>query len=266
MVAQPAQGPYPRGVNAALGERVGFVGECLAVLNFSGSSRSVASIPPSQGLMNVNRRDFSTALLATSLGASALPLTASAQSAAPTEGTQFVKVEPPVPLLAPGKIEVLEFFSYACPHCNAFEPTIEAWVKRLPTDVVFHRVPAPFLMNAENFMRTYYTLETMGQVAAMQRKVFAAVHVDRLHLDKPADIAALAGQNGIDSTKFLDVFNSFSVATSVARAKKLAAAYKLDSVPTLVVNGHYSTSPAQAGGSDQSMAVVDFLIQRARKG
>jgi len=214
----------------------------------------------------VNRRDFSTALIATGLGAASLPFAASAQAGAPTEGTQFTKVDPPVPLLAPGKIEVLEFFSYACPHCNAFEPTIEAWSKKLPADVVFRRVPAPFMMNAENFMRTYYALETMNQVEAMQRKVFAAVHVERLHLDKPADIAALAGKNGIDAAKFLDVFNSFSVATSVARAKKLAAAYKLDSVPTMMVNGHYSTSPAQAGGLEQATAVVDYLIQRARKG
>ena len=214
----------------------------------------------------MNRRDFSTALIATGLGAASLPFAASAQAGAPTEGTQFTKVDPPVPLLAPGKIEVLEFFSYACPHCNAFEPTIEAWSKKLPADVVFRRVPAPFMMNAENFMRTYYALETMNQVEAMQRKVFAAVHVERLHLDKPADIAALAGKNGIDAAKFLDVFNSFSVATSVARAKKLAAAYKLDSVPTMMVNGHYSTSPAQAGGLEQATAVVDYLIQRARKG
>ena len=211
----------------------------------------------------MNRRDFSAAFIATSLGA--LPLVASAQ-ATPTEGTQFLKVEPPVPLLTPGKIEVLEFFSYACPHCHAFEPTLEAWTKKLPADVVFQRVPAPFLMNAENFMRTYYALETMGQVSAMQRKIFNAVHVDRLHLDKPADIAALVGKSGIDSTKFLDVFNSFSVATSVTRAKKLAAAYKLDSVPTLAVNGHFRTSPADAGSGDQALAVVDFLIQRARKG
>ena len=214
----------------------------------------------------MNRRDFSAAaLFATSFGAAALPLTASAQAGTPTEGQQFAKVEPPVPLLAPGKIEVLEFFSYACPHCNAFEPTVEAWSKKLPADVVFHRVPAPFLMNAENFMRTYYALETMNQVSAMQRKVFAAVHVERLHLDKPADIAALMTKNGVDGAKFLDVFNSFSVANSVTRAKKLAASYKLDSVPTMMVNGHYSTSPAQAGGLEQTVAVVDYLIQRARK-
>jgi protein dithiol oxidoreductase (disulfide-forming) len=160
---------------------------------------------------------------------------------------------------------VLEFFSYACPHCSAFEPTVEAWAAKLPADVAFYRVPVNFLVNAENFMRTYYALETMGQVAAMQRKVFVAVHVDRQHLDKPADIAALMGKNGIDSAKFLDVFNSFSVATSVARAKKLVAAYKLDGVPSLAVQGRFVTSPGQAGGSTQAFGVVDYLVQRARK-
>jgi len=215
----------------------------------------------------VNRRDFSAALVGTGIGAAALSFTtvASAQGD-PVEGKQFVKVEPPVPLMATGKIEVLEFFSYACPHCNAFEPTIEAWSKKLPADVAFRRVPAPFLANAENFMKTYYTLETLNQVGTMQRKVFAAVHVDHQYLDKPADIAALAAKNGIDSTKFLDTFNSFSVATSVARAKKLAAAYKLDGVPSLMVNGHFNTSPSLAGGADQAMVVTDYLIARVRKG
>jgi thiol:disulfide interchange protein DsbA len=216
--------------------------------------------------LNVNRRDFSATFLAAGFGAVALPLTVSAQSGAPAEGTQFTRVDPPVPLMAPGKIEVLEFFSYACPHCSSFEPTLEAWIKKLPPDVAFHRVPAPFLMNAESFMRTYYALETMGQVDALQRKIFAAIHVDRMRLDKPADIAALVGKNGVDSAKFLDVFNSFSVATSVARAKKLAAAYKLDSVPMLMINGHYATSPSQAGGPEQAVAVAEFLIQRSRKG
>ncbi|MEP7298726.1 MAG: thiol:disulfide interchange protein DsbA/DsbL [Burkholderiales bacterium] len=208
----------------------------------------------------MNRRDFSAALLVT-----AMPFAAFAQGM-PAEGAQFLKVDPPVPPMAPGKIEVLEFFSYACPHCAAFEPAIEAWTKKVPADVVFRRVPAPFLMNAENFMKTYFALETMNQVDAMQRKIFNAVHIDRLHLDKPADIAALVGKSGIDSAKFLDVLNSFSVATSVARAKKLAAAYKLDSVPTMMVNGRYSTSPSQAGGSEQTIAVVDFLVQKSRKG
>jgi len=215
----------------------------------------------------VNRRDFSAQLAASGLGAAAASLFVAGPAAAqggPVEGRQFKKVEPPVPPAVAGKIEVIEFFSYACPHCNAFEPTIEAWIKKLPADVAFTRVPVPFLMNAENFMRTYYALETLGQVDAMQRKVFAAIHVDHNYLEKPADIAALMAKNGIDAAKFTSVFNSFSVATSVTRAKKLMAAYKIDGVPTLTVQGRYATSPGQAGGLEQTTAVVDYLVQRSR--
>ena len=163
-----------------------------------------------------------------------------------------------------GKIEVLEFFSYACPHCSALEPTIEAWAKKLPADVAFQRVPVPFLMNAENLMRTYYTLETMGLVPTMQRKVFTAIHVENNRLEKPADIAALMARNGVDAAKFSSVFSSFSVASSVTRAKKLMASYKLESVPTIVVNGRWITSPSLAGGAEQVLAATDYLLQRSR--
>ena len=216
----------------------------------------------------MNRRDFSAAAATTLIAGSfagGIAGPAFAQGN-PVEGRQYTKVESPQPPAAPGKVEVLEFFSYACPHCNEFEPTVESWAKRLPGDVAFKRVPVPFLMNSENFMRVYYTLETMGQVDAMQRKVFTAVHVERKFLDKPADIAALMQKNGIDGAKFMDIFNSFSVATSVTRAKKLLAVYRIDSVPTIIVQGRYMTSPAQAGSLEGTVAVVDYLIQQARKG
>ena len=215
----------------------------------------------------MNRRDFSAQLAVTGLGAAAASLFVAGPAAAqgsPSEGKQFKKVDPPVPPANAGKIEVIEFFSYACPHCNAFEPTIEPWSKKLPADVAFTRVPVPFLMNAENFMRTYYTLETMGQVDAMQRKVFAAIHIDHNYLEKPADIAALMAKNGIDAAKFTSIFNSFSVASSVTRAKKMVAAYKLEGVPTIAVQGRWVTSPGDAGGPEQATAVTDYLIQRAR--
>ena len=215
----------------------------------------------------MNRRDFSAQLAVAGLGAAASSLFVAGPAAAqggPIEGRQYLKIEPPVPLIVPGKIEVLEFFSYACPHCSAFEPTIEAWSKKLPADVAFHRVPVPFLMNAENLMRTYYSLETMGLVETMQRKVFTAIHVERNFLEKPADIAALMAKNGVDAAKFTGVFNSFSVASSVTRAKKLVATYKLDGVPTIAVQGRWQTAPSTAGGLEQATAVTDFLIQRAR--
>ena len=130
----------------------------------------------------MNRRDFSAQLAVTGLGAAASSLFVvagpAAAQGAPAEGRQFARIDPPVPPVTPGKIEVIEFFSYACPHCSAFEPAGEAWAKKVPADVAFLRVPVPFLQNFENLMRTYYTLESMGLVDTMQRKVFTAIHVD----------------------------------------------------------------------------------------
>ena len=219
--------------------------------------------------MNMNRRRFSAAFLTAGVAGAALaPIAAAfAQAAGPAEGKDFTRLETPQPSGAPaGKIEVLEFFSYACPHCSAFEPTVEAWEKTLPADVSFRRVPVPFLMNADNFMRTYYALETIGAVPAMQLKIFRAIHIERVRLETGENIAAFVGKNGGDAAKFLAAFKSFSVATSVARAKKMMADYKIDSVPTLIVQGRYVTSPSIAGGSERSLAVVDGLIVRARKG
>jgi thiol:disulfide interchange protein DsbA len=130
--------------------------------------------------------------------------------------------------------------------------------------VLLRRVPVPFLMNADNFMHTYYALETIGAVTAVQLKIFSAIHVERQRLDSAENIAAFVGKNGVDAAKFLAAFKSFSVATAVTRAKKLVADYKVDSVPTLVVQGRWMTSPSQAGSQERALAVVDQLAQRAR--
>jgi thiol:disulfide interchange protein DsbA len=214
--------------------------------------------------MNIERRQFS-ALLATGFGALAPAAPANAQGG-PVEGTHYVRLAQPVPTPGGGKIEVIEFFSYACPHCSAFEPTLEAWVKKLPADVAFRRAPVPFLQNADNFQKLYFALEALGKVEAMQRKVFFTVHVERARLDKPADMAALMAKNGIDSAKFLDVFNSFSVQTKARQAKQLSEAYKIDGVPALGVQGRYYTSGTLAGSPERSLVVTDYLVERIRKG
>jgi thiol:disulfide interchange protein DsbA len=215
--------------------------------------------------MNMHRRQLSTALVLAGI-AGALPFApAAAQGSGPVEGKDFTKIETPQPSGAPpGKVEVLEFFSYACPHCSSFEPTLEAWQTRLPADVSFRRVPVPFLMNADNFMKTYYALETIGAVQPVQLKIFQAIHIERQRLDTPENIAAFLAKHGVDQAKFLAAFKSFSVATSVSRAKKMVADYKVESVPTLVVAGRWMTSPSQAGSQERALAVVDQLVQRAR--
>lgn len=216
---------------------------------------------------NMKRREFSSAVVGT-LGAAALSLAvapaAHGQPGAPVEGKDFAKIVPPLSLPAGNKIVVYDFFSYACPHCNAFGPELDAWAKRLPADVTVQHVPVPFLVNAENFQRTYYALEAMGQVDAMHRKVFAAVHVDRMRFDKPADIAAFMSKNGIDGTKFLEMFNSFSVQSKVRQATQLVQGAKLDGVPALAIQGKYLTSPSMAGAPDRALAVSDYLIQQSR--
>jgi len=213
----------------------------------------------------MNRRDFSSALLASGAGASLLLATGAVRAQAPVEGRDYSLIQPPQPPANATKIEVCEFFSYACPHCNTFEPVVGPWGRSLPADVAFRRVPVTFLFNAENFQRTYYALESMGLVEQMQSKVFAAVHVEKQRLDKPEDIAALVAKNGGDSAKFLAAFKSFSVATAVTRAKKLQADYKIEAVPALTIQGRYLTSPSQANGAPQSLAVADALIDKVRR-
>ena len=216
-------------------------------------------------MKHMHRREFSTALLGASVLAVGLP---AAAQGGPVEGTHYVRLGQPLPVTAPaGKVEVVEFFWYGCPHCNAFEPMLDAWTKKLPADVSFRRVPVAF--RDEPFtthQRIYYALETMNQVEAMHRKVFYAIHNDRQKLDKPAEIAAFMTKNGVDGAKFVEIMNSFGVQTKARQAKQLAEAYKIDGVPALGVQGRFYTSGSLAGSPEQSLRVTEFLIERSRKG
>ncbi|HEY2928243.1 thiol:disulfide interchange protein DsbA/DsbL [Piscinibacter sp.] len=216
----------------------------------------------------MNRRDFSAQLIVAGLGAAGASLTSPAQAqGSPVEGKHYVRLSQPLPTPAGGKIEVIEFFWYGCPHCNAFEPTLDAWLKKLPADVAFRRVPVAFRDEPyTTHQRIFYALEALGKVEAMHRKVFYAIHSDRQRLDKAPDIAAFMAKNGIDAPKFLEVFNSFSVQTKARQANQLAAAYKIDGVPAIGVQGRYFTSGSLAGTNEAAISVADFLIQRVRKG
>ena len=184
-----------------------------------------------------------------------------------TEGNEYIKVTPSVPVTAPaGKVEVVEFFSYACPHCKEFEPTLERWTKHLAPEIYFHRIPVQFLFNPEYFQPLYYAFEEMNVVEAMQLKVFNAVHVEKQRLDTPKEVAAFVTKNGMDATKFMSIFNSFSVRTKVQRASQLANAYAPDGVPMLGVHGRFLTSPVLARGAEQALRAVDQLVQRVRSG
>jgi protein dithiol oxidoreductase (disulfide-forming) len=214
--------------------------------------------------MTMNRRDFSLQLAAAGMGG--LWAGAALAQGAPVEGTHYTKLAQPAPVTAPaGKIEVIEFFSYGCPHCYALEPTLEAWVKRLPGDVVFKRVPVGFNALYENYQKIFYALEAMGQVEHMHAKVFNAIHQQRQRLDKEADIAAFMTANGVDGAKFLEQYKSFTVQSKARQAQQLSQSYKIDGVPAMGVQGRYVTSGSQAGSNERALAVTDTLVQSLRK-
>lgn len=218
----------------------------------------------------MHRRNFSRLTILGATAPAALLMLPAGRVLAQTgvqEGKHYLRLDRPQPVGGEGRhIEVLEFFSYGCHACNALEPELEAWARRLPADVQLRRVPVPFLANAQNYQRTYYALEAMGLVDKLQRQIFGAIHVERRSLDKVDDIAALVGRLGGEAARFHGLFQSFAVTSSVARAKKQSQDYGIQSIPTLAVQGRFTTSPAQAGDASRALAVVDALIERVRKG
>jgi protein dithiol oxidoreductase (disulfide-forming) len=222
-------------------------------------------------VMNLRRRAFSCRLLGVGLGG-ALPLAAAAQGG-PVEGVNYVRLAQPAPTATAGKVEVIEFFWYECPHCNAFEPALEAWTKRLPDDVAFRRVPVWFREEPFSLQqRLFYALESMGLVPSLHRKVFAAIHSDHVRMRTPEDIAAFATSNGVDPMQFIAAYNSFAVQAKSLQARQTASAYKIDAVPAMGIHGRYYTNgilanAATPGGSnDKMLPIVDVLIAKARQG
>lgn len=209
----------------------------------------------------MNRRDFHRCTLGFATATAAA--SGSWAQAAPVEGKDYLRLSPPI-AVAPGKIEVIEFFGYWCPHCNDFEPTLEAWARKLPADVVLRRVPISFQPWQEPYQKLYYALDELGLVDTLQARVFAAIHVGRQRLETDAQIGKWATDNGQNPAKILDAMKSFSTATRIRQGNQLATAYHLDAVPTLGIQGRYVTSPGIAGGPERSLQVTDWLIAQLR--
>lgn len=215
----------------------------------------------------MKRREFSAATAAV-LGTTALgfPGLVLAQARAPQEGKDFRTLEKRATVEAPaGKIEVVEFFWYSCPHCNSFEPRLNAWLKKAPADVAFRRVPVAFRDDFVPQQRLYYALEAMGKLDELHGKVFQDIHVNRLPTAKEDQILAFVAKNGVDKAKFQEQYNSFAVSTKARRAKQLQDAYMVDGVPAMGVAGRYYVDGDLAGNMDRALQVVDYLIAEARK-
>ena len=173
---------------------------------------------------------------------------------------------PPAPVEAPaGKIEVVEFVWYNCPHCNAFEPILSEWVKKLPKDVAFRRIPVAFNAGFVPQQRLYYALEAMGLLEKIHPKVFAAIHVEKLNLAKGEAITEWIGKNGVDTAKFLVQYNTLGVVTKTQKATQLQNAVKVEGVPALGVAGRFYTDGTMAHSMERALLVVQSLLDDLRK-
>jgi protein dithiol oxidoreductase (disulfide-forming) len=177
----------------------------------------------------------------------------------------YTLISPPQPTETGKNIEVLEFFSYGCPHCYDLEPVIAPWAKKLAQDVTFRRLPAVFSESWMTYAKVYYAAEAMGVIEKLHPAIFSAVHVQHLRLDDEKTLMDWVGKQGLDNRKFAEIYASFAVTSKAQRAKQLTRAFNISGVPTVVVEGKFETSASLAGGHTQLLPVLDALIQKARQ-
>jgi thiol:disulfide interchange protein DsbA len=211
----------------------------------------------------MKRRAFSTSLLAA--GALALPQWSMAQRI-PKEGAEYRRLgRAAISEVPPGKIEVVEFFWYSCPHCNNFEPQLEAWAKAAPPDVVLRRVPVGFREDFVPQQRLFYALEGLGKVDELHLKVYQAIHAERQPVNREEGILAWVQKQGIDRARFLEVYNSQFVTTKVRQALVLQESYAVEGVPALGIAGRFYTDGGMAGTMTRALQVADYLIAQVRR-
>lgn len=202
--------------------------------------------------------------------------TAGASLSNPQEGVDYKMLAKPQPTEAGKKVEVIEFFGYFCPHCHALDPMLADWVKKQGDKIVFKRIHVLFHPSMLPVQQLYVTLESMGKTEELHKKIFDAMHKQRLRLDSEAAVIAFVTQNGIDKQKFLDAYNSFSVQSKMRQLPKIQEAYGIDSVPQIIIDGRIVATPELARasiGADKSeanlhaglMQIMDALVDRISK-
>lgn len=198
------------------------------------------------------------------LGLSALGL-ASVAAQNLVEGQNYLRLKNPQPVDSGKSIEVVYFFSYGCPYCRNFDPVLQAWVKSLPADVDFRRVPVDFGREQwENLGKVYYTLEALGAEKTMTPVVFKAVHEQRIPLHQDKAFFDWAASKGLDRKKVEDTYQSFGVNSKMNRTRQLAKNYNVQSIPVVFVDGKFQVSASTVGSQDAMPAAMDQLIAKAR--
>ncbi len=212
--------------------------------------------------MNTHITRFARALLA---GAS-LVLAQSALAADPVEGTNYKPLKPPQPTnVAPGKVEVVEVFWYACGHCYLLEPKIASWdQKERPAYVQLIRLPATWNTLLKTHARIFYTVEALGKMSTLHDEVFREINVRGNRLDTPDKIEAFFVSKGVSKQDFQKAFNSFAVESNIRRAEDLNKRYRITSTPTFIVNGKYVTDAGMNGSEAQLFTTIDALAAKEK--
>lgn len=203
------------------------------------------------------------AKLGAALLLSLLAWTAWAQPLRFQEGEHYQSLSQPMRLAPDSKGEVVELFSYRCPHCFSFEPTVKQWLQTKPDDVEFIRIPVGFGRPSWDLMaRAYYAAEELDVADKMDEPIFAAIHVQNQSLSSPEEIAELFAQHGVSQEDFLKAFNSFAVETKMRRGIEILRRYEVRGVPMLVVNGEFAITGQMAGSNQRMFQIADFLLQQ----
>jgi len=182
------------------------------------------------------------------------------------QSDQFNTLDPAQSTDDPSRIEIVEFFHYACPHCRAFDPLLEAWLVSLPKDAYFKRVPAIWgNPKLKDLARLYYAAEATGDLHALHPTVFDAFQTAKLPLDTADGVRSWVASKGIDADKFMAAYKSFGIESKLSRADQLARNFHIQGVPTVAVNGLYTTSASLTGSHENTLKVVEQLMDKVRK-
>jgi protein dithiol oxidoreductase (disulfide-forming) len=202
---------------------------------------------------------------------------ATAQPLGPTlwqAGVNYTVIVPAQPTSVPaGQVEVLEFFWYACPHCYDLDPQVEAWRKSKPAFISFSRVPVTWSEGHRALARLFYTLKTLGKLDQLHEAVFKEIHVggnalvaaDGNEAETERIQAAFAKKQGISEDEFKKAYHSFPVDTDLQKADALVQRYRIDGVPSFVINGKYVADVRSAGNPERLMSLVGDLAAQEHK-
>lgn len=187
------------------------------------------------------------------------------QAATFQEGRHYQRLPNPIPTSTDDKVEVVEIFWYGCPHCFHLEPVVSKWLENKPNNVEFVRIPAVLGSSWELGARAFYVAESLGILDQIHTPLFDAIHVQKKPMRTVDDLAAFFAEHGVDRATFDKTFNSFDVETKLRRSQDLVRRYRVDGVPTVIVNGKYMTTGTMAGSSEGIFEVVDYLVAQESK-